>query len=296
MTFKPFPCSTRWEGLAASLWIVLIDLLLVVWAVRRPVDALKYLLLVVLVASLPILVHLLYRTWAAFTLEYWLDRNTLTVRWANMRHTVPLPSIIRITEAPALNVGRTAPWSWPAPFVRSWRDDAGDLIDLYATRPAAEGLLIESTAGLLLLTPADAPGFLAALQERYAMGPAVDVPASRSRQSWLDRRLPTDRTGGWLLGIGLLGVLILFGVLMIGFPNLPDVLTVRYNSEGLPEEISRKVVLFRLPVIGALAWFINGVLGLWAMARRQRMGAYMLWSGAIVVELFSLLALVSLIA
>ena len=55
MVFKPPPCPTRWEGLAASFWIVLIDLLLIVWAIRRPADMLKFLLVVIVVGSLPVL-------------------------------------------------------------------------------------------------------------------------------------------------------------------------------------------------------------------------------------------------
>jgi hypothetical protein len=122
----------------------------------------------------------------------------------------------------------------------------------------------------------------------------VLAPA-RLRATQLERFLPADQLGQWLLLGGLLGVLILFGVVMISFPNLPEVLTVRYNSAGLPEEIREKGALYRLPLIGLLAWGINGAAGLFLMARRQPMAAYMLWSGAMVVQVFSLLALVSLI-
>jgi uncharacterized membrane protein len=127
------------------------------------------------------------------------------------------------------------------------------------------------------------------------VGPSLVGAPGRGPPARLNRLLPSDRLGVWLLAGGLLGVLILFGVLMISFPNLPDVLTVRYNSAGLPEEIREKGALYRLPIIGLLAWSINGLAGLVLMARRQTIAAYMLWSGAVVVQIFSLLALVSLI-
>ena len=127
------------------------------------------------------------------------------------------------------------------------------------------------------------------------MGPSQVMEPARLRVGRLDRILPQNRLGVWLLAGGLLGVLVLFGVLMISFPNLPDVLTVRYNSAGLPEEIREKGALYRLPIIGLLAWGINGVAGLLLLARRQPTAAYMLWAGALVVQVFSLLALVSLI-
>ncbi|MFN3335472.1 MAG: hypothetical protein ACK47M_23485, partial [Caldilinea sp.] len=74
-----------------------------------------------------------------------------------------------------------------------------------------------------------------------------------------------------------------------------DVLAVRYNSQGLPEEIREKSALFRLLVIGLLAWSVNAIGGIWFATQRQRIGAHMLWGGAIVVQVFLLLALVSLI-
>ena len=78
MIFAARRAPARWEGVAAAVWIVLIDLLVVVWALRRPIDLLQFLLFLVLVVSIPVLVHLFYRTWAAFTLEYWVDRNAIT--------------------------------------------------------------------------------------------------------------------------------------------------------------------------------------------------------------------------
>jgi hypothetical protein len=293
MVFKPLPCPSRWEGLAASFWIVLLDLLLIVWAVRRPADMLKFLLVVVVVASLPLLAHLLLRTWAAFTLEYWVDRNAVTVRWGYMRQIIPLPDVAQISHDQDLPVGRPGPFHWPAPYLRSAGADG--TLQLFATRPLAECILIETQEALYALSPADPQGMIAAVQERYAMGPSQVLAPVRLRAARLERLLPADRLGQWLLAGGLLGVLILFGVVMISFPNLPEVLTVRYNSAGLPEEIGEKGALYRLPIIGLLAWGINGAGGLFLMSRRQPMAAYMLWSGAMVVQIFSLLALVSLI-
>ena len=66
-------------------------------------------------------------------------------------------------------------------------------------------------------------------------------------------------------------------------------------AQGLPEEIREKTALFRLLVIGLLAWGVNAAGGLWLAHQRHRIGAHMLWGGAIVVQGFLLLALISLI-
>jgi hypothetical protein len=295
MVFRPLPFPSRWEGLIAAVWIVLIDLLLLVWVVRRPVDLLKFILIFVIVASLPVLAQLLHRTWIAFTLEYWVDRNSLTIRWANARAVIPLSAIRRIVldePMPRFNWF----WHWPTPNVRTLATVQNIPLHLCANHRADECLFVDTGDALYCLTPADMTGFLDTLQERYQMGEAGIVPASTSRRLWLDRWLPPDRKGAWLLGGGLAGVLLIFGILMISFPDLADVLTVRYNSAGLPEEIREKSVLFRLPAISLLVWLANAAAGTLLIANRQRVGAYMLWAGAIVVDLFMLLAVVSLIA
>ena len=104
-----------------------------------------------------------------------------------------------------------------------------------------------------------------------------------------------NRVGPVLLGIGLLGVLTLFGVLMVQFPDLPNPLPTRYTPDGLPEIVRDKKVLFRLPVIGLFAWLVNGSWGGWMMLRRQPVGAYLLWGGTIVVQVFLLFALYSVL-
>ncbi len=295
MVFKPPPFPSRWEGIVAAIWIVLIDLLLLVWAVRRPVDLLKFVLIFTIVASIPVLVHLLYRTWIAFTLEYWVDRNSLTLRWANVRVVIPLAAIQRIVmDEPLPQVGGA--WQWPTPAVRTLATVDDIPLHLCANQAAAPCLYVDTDDAMYALTPANAAGFVATLQERYKMGEAGIVAASYSRRLWLDRWLPDDRLGAWLLGGGLIGVLLIFGVLMISFPDLADVLTVRYNSAGLPEEIREKSVLFRLPAISLLVWIVNGGAGILLRSNSQQVGAYMLWAGAIVVDLFMLLSVVSLIA
>ena len=79
MVFKPLADRTRWEGVVACCWLALFDLLLVVWALRRPVDWLKFLFVFLAVISLPLLAYWAYRTWAAFTLRYTVEREGLTV-------------------------------------------------------------------------------------------------------------------------------------------------------------------------------------------------------------------------
>lgn len=295
MVFAAKPAPARWEGVAAALWIVLIDLLVIVWALRRPIDLLQFLLMLVLVSSVPMLIHLIYRTWAAFTLEYWIDRNAITLRWAHQHQVIPTQSVRAISHGAALPAPAGGLRRWPMPFLDIAATPTPQSVNLCATRPPAECVILQTDTGVYALSPVDAEGFVEALQVRYRLGATQTIAPQRVQRAWLASILSEDRLGAWLLLIGLAGVLILFAVLTISFPNLPDILAVRYNSQGAPEEIREKTALFRLLVIGLLAWAVNAGVGLWLMRQQQRIGAHMLWGGAIVVQSFLLLALVSLI-
>ncbi len=300
MVFRPVTDKTRWEGLIASGWLLLIDLLLLHWVLQRPTDTLRFLLIVFITLSVPALLYLLYRTWGAFTLEYWIDRNAVTIRWANLRQVIPLQAIQQIIDGDGGaddegNVESKASWSatwryWPAPFVRR-AQKTHPRTTLFATQPLADSLLLDTGKMRFAISPADPQAFLVALQERYRLGPSQLVVMEQIRLSTLERFLGKGQLGPLLLGLGLLGVLLLFGVLMVQFPELPNPLPVRYSRDGLPELVRDKEVLFRLPMIGLWAWIINGVWGLVMAWRRQPIGAYLLWGGTLVVHAFLFMAL-----
>ena len=105
MVFRPIADKTRWEGLVVCIWIALMDGLMLIWAIRRPVDWIKFGLVFTVALSIFLLAYWAYRTWAAFTLEYWMDRNAITMRWANVRMVVPLTAIRQIQQAGVPDLG-----------------------------------------------------------------------------------------------------------------------------------------------------------------------------------------------
>ena len=295
MVFKPPPCRTRWEGLVVSFWVLLIDCLLITWVLQRSTDWLRFVMILLVVLSIPILLHLLYRTWGIFTLEYWIDRNSVTIRWANVRQTIPLTTLQQIIQGGIHDVDNLRWMHWPAPYVRPAYSPELSGVTLFATQPLVDCLLLDTGDTVFALSPASQSEFLTILQERFRMGAVQALQPSQMRTSTASRFWGLNRVGPVLLGIGLLGVLTLFGVLMVQFPELPNPLPTRYTPDGLPEIVRDKEVLFRLPVIGLFAWLVNGSWGGWMMLRRQPVGAYLLWGGTIVVQVFLLFALYSVL-
>lgn len=295
MRFDPLPCRTRWEGLTVAFWILLIDLLLLIWMGRRPIDWVKFAMVLMAVGSLPLLGYLLFRTWTLFTLSYGVDRDGITVEWGAMRQVIPMQSVKRIVRGGLPSLSRPKWYEWPGPYVRHTHAFGLPNIQMLCTRPLEECLLLDTGETVFALSPRDADAFLEALQSHYRLGPLVRLSLERVRSSFWRRLFGEDRVGPILLGSGLGGVLLLFGLLMVQFPNLPDALAFHYNSEGLPDVVREKHALFLLPVIALMTWLINGLWGLWMAFHEQRTGAYMLWSGTLIVQVCSYMALTTLI-
>ncbi len=293
MNFKPLPCRSRWESLFVAFWLILINILLLIWLTHRAVDWISFVLALAILLTLLVFAHLLYRIWGTFTLEYWFDRNALHVNWAATHVTIPLVSIRRIIEGEEA-VSAWNPLYWPSPYVRSVRKGRRQ-IEQYATRPLSASLVIETKGGTIFaISPQRRDFFLEALQAYNHLG-AIQSVKLQENHPLRQNLARIGGAGGWLLIAGLVGVLLLFGVLMIYYPTLPDRLIFHYNSDGLPDSIRAKNALFLLPIIGALTFLVNSVAGFWMSYRQQRVGAYLLWGGTITVHVLALLALFSLI-
>lgn len=293
MHFRPVPCNSRWEGLFAISWVVLINILLLTWMSRRDTDWISFLLLLSVLISIPILAHLIYRTWGAFNLSYRLDRDAVHIYWAATHQIVPLNQIRRIIRS-GNEIGGWNLLSWPSPFVRTGKGQRSRRLERFASRPLPACLLLETDEAIFALSPAGPDAFLEALQQYNQLGPLQTMTIER-RRPLVGTDTLFDGAGRWLVALGALGILILFGVLMVQYPSLPDLL-FHDSGEGAPDSIRPKRALFVLPIIGLLAFLVNGAGGIWMAYRRQRLGAYLLWGGTLTVQLLVLLALINLIA
>lgn len=305
MVFRPVPAKERWDGVLLCVWVLITLGLLLQWISRRPTDWLRFALVALVMAGAVLLLHVAYRTWAAFSLEYWLDRNALTVRWADARQTIPLAGLRRILvgalpEGAEAALPRASWLDWPATFLRQMPDNnrdpqSGPAVALLASLPMEGCLVLDAGTTAFALSPAAPDSFIDAVQERVRMGPVANVPPAYRRRFDPASLLVFDRLGWILLGAGLAGAALLFAVLMIRLPGLPDMLAVRYTADGIPELVREKESLYLLPLIGLMSWLLNGLFGLVMAARRQKSGAYLLWSGTLVVEFCALFALLSLV-
>jgi hypothetical protein len=295
MSFKPLSCSDRWYGLLALVGLVVVDLSSVWIILHHPVDGLSFILALWLLASLFALAYLGYRILGAFTMEYWVDRDAVTMVWGPTRQIVPVAQIQRVLVSDHEDrVPPPRPWHWPCPDRRRVECGGLGVLNSYATRPLNQQLVLVTESESYGLSPADAGGFVDALQERYALGALRPLQAELRRPPLWTWALWRDRAALVLIGAGLLGVLFMFGALCFRFPVLSSDLPLHFDAGGIPDRIVPKSGLFVLPMIGLIAWGFNLVAGIWLYRRVQRGAAYLLWGGAVFVQAVAGLALFNL--
>ncbi len=295
MTFRPISYRGRWYGPLAMLALIALDVVLVTALLDRPIDGVSFILALAVLASVLVILYLGYRTICAFTLEYWVDRDGVTVIWGPTRQVVPIGQIERIVVRPEVVVARgPAPWHWPCPNRRRMATHTYGPVNSYSTRPLAEQVLLVTPGESYGLSPADGAGFVAALQDRYTLGANRRLEPELQRPPLWTWPLWSDRAALFLMAAGLLGLLIMFGALSFRYPDLSPDLPVHFDVAGLPDRIAAKSELFTLPFIGLAVWLFNTATGVWLYRHVQRGAAYLLWFGALAVQGIAGLALFNL--
>ena len=206
MVYTPPSDGSRWQGLAALCWLVLTDAIILAWVALKPVGWSSFLLLLVFAVTLPVLVHLTVRTWGAFNLEYWLDRNALRVRWGGTRQVIPRHSIRRIVEGVDEMSSRPSLLDWPSPFVRIVEGGQGRRLVRLASVPLDQCLLIETDNGIFAISPEDPVDFLEELQALNRLGLARTLPLVREQPTNYYALATESAAGRWLLLAGLIGL------------------------------------------------------------------------------------------
>ncbi len=297
MRFTAVFTRAKWDAIIVACWLAMTTLLLLRWVAIRPTDWLRFMLmcLVAVVGAATVLVF--YGAWGLLTLEYQVDRNSIRIHCRRSTFVIPIGSIKRVIKSERTTTQSLEWWRWPASFMRAEQRSDGKLLTMLATRPVHNCVLLDTGNTLFALSPAASEQFLSTLQENYRIG-AIGVLEENSATAQvfdLQLLLGVDRIARNILLAGLIGVGLLFALLLIRYPFLPETMAVRFDSNGIPELVREKSGLFLLPMIGMICWLINGLWGIWMVSRNQVIGAYLLWSGAVIVQLCLFFALLSLV-
>ena len=240
-----------------------------------------------------------YRLYGLATARYVLNRNGIGVRWGLAVEEIPLPSV-RL-EKPARSVWpklrSRGSLSWPGCLVGTAVVEGLGPVEFFATRRAENMLLVMSPERTLVISPPDGEAFLRAFGEAGRQGVLDPVEPRSVRPDLFPARLWRDPIARGLLFLGMVLPLGLLGFLGLRIGNLPELVPLGFDAQGVPEAFVPPGRLLLLPLIGGLCWAIDLALGS-AFYRREleRPLAYALWGTAVVVGLLLWGAILALLA
>lgn len=297
MVFHPPRTLGLAVGAAALLLLLLLDVGCVLVLRARPLSPIGFGALVVLLASLPALACIIYRTLGLARARYVVSRNALVAEWGGRRLVLPMASLIEArlggTFESALRLPRL---SWPGNHVGRAEVESLGPVEYLASSDQRGLVVVRHDGGVLALSPSEPQVFLDALVAAQAEGPEQDVPAEATSPAFTHWELWHDRLALGLIGLGGLGALLLLGYLALISGQLPAQIALHFNALGQPDRFGPPTGLLILPLIAVLAWLVNTALGLWLYrGSRERPAAYLLLGATIFVQALVWVATIGLL-
>jgi len=283
--FKP----DRWLGLASGFALVLLVLALdamMVWGISQAgISLVGFLLFLAIIASLFVLALLGYWLYGLLWSGYFVDRNALVIRWGAATQVVPLEDVDGVLTGD--QVKRIT--YYRGPLWPGMRVGYGEIEDIgstlfFATTSTRKQVILTTPALAYALSPADLSTFLDTFRHRLSIGPTQSVEQASQQPAFLTWSFWNDRLGFALLTSAVVLLTALFGYIALRYPNLADLQPLHFDIVGLPDRWGTQAQVFTLPFIGLLALIANAGLG-FLLYERERPAAYLLWSGAIGVQL-----------
>lgn len=283
-------------GIATIVALLLFDTGLFLYLRTRPVDLLTFFGGLAIVLSLPAIAFVVYQIAGLRRSGYALDRNQLTIVWGATGHVIPTRLIERIVPGESIAGSvRFRGVRWPGLWVGQGEVPDIGLTLFNASAPIDRQLFVVTGIAAYAISPIDRQGFLEAYEARKALGPTQDVLQDSIRPPLFKLPLWTDRIAHRLLAGAFVLCAALFAYLCWRNPDLPSRIPLHFNQGGAADRFGSPAEVFIIPAIGLLALIVNTSLGV-PIYLRERLPAYLLWSGAILVQGLLWVAAVTLLA
>ena len=282
-------------GLVILMTILGIDVVLMGSVVRHGPGMAMFFNLVLFVLSLPLLALWTYWYSGLATLSYFLDRNALTIDCGIARHTVPLPEVVRIVPGSEVKVARGFRGvGWPGYLNGAMQIEGIGQLLTFSTEPLDRQMIVVTPSKAYGISPRDPQAFESEIAVRQAVG-AIRKAREEVELTRLARlALWRDRTYWLALLVAFVANLALLGFIMARYELLPERIPLRFSSLGEADYVADRVWVLVVPIIGALTWLTNALLGT-VMHQWERLGAHLLATTALGVQVVLWFAAVRII-
>jgi hypothetical protein len=222
-------------------------------------------------------------TYSVFSLAYVIDRDAFTIVWGFRRVVIPVDTIQRMVPGRTLDEPHIHGLNWWGCHVGSAEVKRIGQTLFYSTHNVPDELLyVVTTDESYALTVLDQAAFAEEIQGRAALGP-VERHVQRSAATgiaalpfWRDRVAITAAIVSAAVCAGL------FGYVFSSYPDLPNVIRLRFPALGGVVRVGDKDELLRLAYLGVGVFAVNTVLGVLVHARERAAGLWLLASSGML--------------
>jgi len=222
---------------------------------------------------------LLYRMYALGNAAYEVRRESLKIRWGLRSEEIPTGEIEWVRPARDLAFDLPLPRIWWAGAILGTREVQGLGTVEYLAADASDLLLVAAPELVFAISPEDEAGFMRAFRHASELGSLTPVQAQSIQPSFILGRIWQDRAGRWSILSGLGIAILLLAIVTALIPTLGSIHFGFTPSGAATLEPSTPEHLLLLPVLNALTWTLNLLVGFYFYRQDQKkMLAYLLWS------------------
>lgn len=287
MEQKPSTRRGLFFGLGVILALVLVDIGLAVLAWKAPITPLTVIRALLIVFSVVVMGVVLSSLLALNSARYRMDRSTIAIRWGPILRVIPLFQVEGVLRGRDLGaVTQFRGLHWPGFWAGRGQMESVGTVEFFSTEPLQGQLVLKTADGGYAISPRNPDRFIdrLAMELKAAASGEIKPPAvSPIVSQWA---LLSDRPAHRLIaGGGLLNLAIM--VLLTARVNaLPYRVPFRFDPNGEVLLVGSPHQLLVVAGVGTALWAINGALGTILYERLgERMAAYLLWGGAVILQM-----------
>lgn len=300
--WRPQPTTQRWIALSLLIVTLLMITLPIsqliqiftgpapTWQISTSLFGWVLLLIVLVVIAFAIG----YRTIAAFTLAYELDRNGLYIVWAGNRAVIPL-DLVSSLEA-GINIERS-----PFSLLRQIGYYGGEAVSadqrtvqLFTTLPPEQSMIVHTASASYAISPVDPEQFAQEFEQRRNLGATKPLAAAVETGRLFLYSFWSDPTVRSLLLAALILNLVGLAALTWRYPDLPAALEMRFDPTGQAADLRPRHQVLFLPLAAFGLTLVNLALGV-ALYRRETLSARLLQGASVTVQILFVIAIVTII-